>query len=496
MSEGALPHPSHAARPGEALIFAALLPFVATLAFVLGIALGARGDDVWILALALLTLTVTLTPLALDRGQAPERRHVLFSLFAAAYAVYFGLPPLTAYFWFYERGTGLNDLASVHPRDIINGQLAALLGFVSLVVAYALPVGRFLSHLLPRPQRDWSHGATLVVAIVMIPVGWLVFMSGQLRLIPERAGSGVLGVLATAVFYGFALLTLAYLRFRSRPALLLMALLLPPTMAFTWFTGIKRFFLAPLIVIALTHILVTRRVQMKWVAGGLLTIVLIYPMAQFYRDVVQRGFSMRAMEVLEDPGRAASLMSEYLGHFSLGMYLEEGAYATSKRLSALGIFCVIVRDTPDRVPYQGGWTLSLIPMSYVPRILWPGKPKLAIGQWVTDNYGAGSAGVHSSTGPSWLGELFFNFGYPGLVVGMMIFGVYFRLLHESLLSGQSTIPALLAGVSILFATTPTIQSGLITPVNGVTFNALPIIVTHYLVVFNGGISRSRPVAPT
>ena len=44
---------------------------------------------------------------------------------------------------------------------------------------------------------------------------------------------------------------------------------------------------------------------------------------------------------------------------------------TAMRLDGLGILSVIVRDAGHRVPYQDGRTLAYIPMSYVPRLLWP-----------------------------------------------------------------------------------------------------------------------------
>jgi hypothetical protein len=40
-------------------------------------------------------------------------------------------------------------------------------------------------------------------------------------------------------------------------------------------------------------------------------------------------------------------------------------------------------------------------------------------------------GIESSTGSTWMGELYFNFGWLGIVVGMILLGIWFRVLQES-----------------------------------------------------------------
>ncbi len=163
--------------------------------------------------------------------------------------------------------------------------------------------------------------------------------------------------------------------------------------------------------------------------------------------------------------------------------MTQGITQLAHRFDGLGRSSVIIRETPDRVPFQGGWTLAQIPMAYIPRVLWPGKPALGIGQWITDTYGAGSH-IRSSTGPTWIGEFYLNFGTAGVVIGMLTIGLLLRLLHESLLR-SATVPAVVAGVVILMNTSLEIQGGLIGTVNGVTFSLGPIFAAHMALRFMG-----------
>ena len=92
--------------------------------------------------------------------------------------------------------------------------------------------------------------------------------------------------------------------------------------------------------------------------------------------------TQKTTEILSDPGRAVGRISGFITGADPGEYMLAGLKATGIRLDALGIATVIVRDTPERVPYQNGRTLALIPISYIPRILWPGKPSIASSSYI------------------------------------------------------------------------------------------------------------------
>jgi hypothetical protein len=160
------------------------------------------------------------------------------------------------------------------------------------------------------------------------------------------------------------------------------------------------------------------------------------------------------------------------------------------RFDGVGITTAIVRDCPSRVPYQGGWTIAQIPLSFIPRLFWKNKPLMTSGGWVTENF-AGGPGIMSSTGSTWIGEFWFNFGWPGIVIGMMAFGVYFRSLHEMLFKAGAVLPAQLMAVIVLFSVPPGLGGAVIGPVNGVVFGAMPLVLTHLSVRLLSGTVRPK-----
>jgi hypothetical protein len=283
------------------------------------------------------------------------------------------------------------------------------------------------------------------------------------------------------VWFGLVLLSLAWFRYRSHYALFLLAALVPATMLFFGFGGSKQAFLRPLMFIVLTSWLYRRQISGRWLLAGIATIAVVYPAAHFYRHQVQMGRSIP--EMMRDPITAVDDVGRYVSTYSVGEYISQGLVLMTNRFDGLGRASAIIRETPDRVPFQGGWTLALIPIAYVPRLLWPDKPATTIGNWITETYGTGTI-VSTATGPSWIGEFYLNFGVAGVVGGMFVMGILLRLLQDAMLRSL-TVPAIVAGVVALQALALTMQGGVITAVNGVTFSLAPIIATHFVLRYMG-----------
>jgi hypothetical protein len=482
MSQAAFPTSPRRARPTSPVMLLIATAIAFTAVFALSIAFGVRGWKIAVLGLAVFTGFVGMLPLLLDASRPPEKRQILMTAITFAYIGYFVVPVFTQYLWADPTLFGIFYLPLQRPQDIVAAQLVALTGLTCMLVGFYLPIGRSASRVLPTFKREWSHGTVLIVALIMLPIGWSIYLGGQFGLLPRRAGTGVLGFLAATLFFAIALLTLAFIRYRSAPALVLLSFVVPITMFFNFFSGAKRLFLLPLFMVAIAYTIVERRIRMIFVIGGVALLVVLYPVSNFYREVVQRGLTLNAVQVLSNPGRAFSQISGFISSMEPGEYLEYGLQASADRLNALGVLTIIVRDTPSRVPYQRGWTISYIFIAYVPRVLWPGKPVTTIGQWVTDNYGSGPE-IRSNTACTWSGEFYFNFSYPGVIIGMFIMGIWFRFLQEHLFSPKATIPALVLACVIIEQTAQYVGGSIMGPINGAIFSFIPMVLAHLGVSF-------------
>jgi hypothetical protein len=472
------PDRAHPERIAYALVLLAAL-FV--MAFAVGVFAGARGDDLIQLLLALVTTAVALLPLIIDQGRRPSERHVLLSTFSIVFIIGFVLPILVIFM----PAEGPVDAPSygyslLMPVDLIRGQLATLLGLFSLLIGYAIPVGRF-APFIPRFRTDWSPTATLAVAMLMVPFGWLLAAASLGGLVQVNVASGFLSILGSSYLYGIALLAIAYFRHRSKLAFASLLVIVPLTSLFGLFTGSKFAVLIPPGMVVLAKILVERRIAARWIVLAVLGTALVYPVGMFVREDILVHNSLSPVAALRQPvstlGRIAGFMS---GSEPLN-YLGNGLVATVSRMDCIGAASVLIRDTPRVSPFQYGRTLGLFFVAFIPRVIWPGKPIITIGQWFTDTYGSGPE-IESSTAPSQLGEFFINFGYPGIIGGMLITGILLRLFHEALLARRPTTPGLLAGVVVLLYMGTGFQGNLAACWATMTMSIMPIILAHMLVV--------------
>ena len=127
MSEVSIPAqrpPQPRRNPILHLIPLAVVPIAGLLVFAVGIAMGARRDNIWILGLAVLTVMVAMIPLLLDRVRSDENRQILITFLSLAWMASFVLPVYSD--WYLNDGilAGIPGLVGIQARDVILGQAA------------------------------------------------------------------------------------------------------------------------------------------------------------------------------------------------------------------------------------------------------------------------------------------------------------------------------------------------------------------------------------
>jgi hypothetical protein len=482
--------PRLVASPLKPLLGIAALTVLGLAGLAVGLTAGLSGSDLSLLALAILTAAIGFLPFALDSGRPAPRRHVLLSMVSIVYGVSFSIPVVV----YYIPASGPIDppgmsRVNIMNADLITAQILGLLGLLLIFGGYALPIRRALAGLVPQPKYEWTQRGTLVAAGTLIPLGWALYLAGRMGLIPARAGTGFLGGFSDIALVAPALLAIAFLRHRSRISLILLLVLVPLTSGVNAFTSSKRLMLMPWAMVVLAYIVYTRRVRLRWMAAGVLAVALIYPAAQFYRDVVLVGNTRTLMDVLKDPGSALASVAGYVEGQSFSDYLDEGLTRTAGRIDAVGHPAVIIRDTPSVVPFQNGKTLAQLVYSFVPRLVWPNKPTIGIGMWLNDNYNNATVLIDSNIGPSWIGEFYLNFATPGVVVGMLFIGIVFRVWHELLAGQRRTTVLMVAEVVVLKDILFTVTGALIGVLNAPLLGVLPLIVMHVVLRLMGEVRR-------
>jgi oligosaccharide repeat unit polymerase len=89
----------------------------------------------------------------------------------------------------------------------------------------------------------------------------------------------------------------------------------------------------------------------------------------------------------------------------------------------------IVLAVPERIPYSYGRWICISSLGPVPRVLWPTKQE-GEGDWLQDTFEPTSAGKLVNTVPTWIGELYLDFGQVGVILGTLFMGVFCRWVYR------------------------------------------------------------------
>jgi hypothetical protein len=137
---------------------------------------------------------------------------------------------------------------------------------------------------------------------------------------------------------------------------------------------------------------------------------------------------------------------------SIGVFgtVAEGWNAMATRSASTDLLADIVRQTPSNVPYWGGTTyLSLIGVA-VPRVIWPNKPIKKLGQDFGHRYGyLDPYDTSTSVNLPYLVEFYANFGELGVLFGMLLVGVIYRVLDSLLNSPGQPIQNSVCAIVLL-----------------------------------------------
>jgi hypothetical protein len=292
----------------------------------------------------------------------------------------------------------------------------------------------------------------LLLTFYLLPLPKLPQLKLELDLKPRAMVLIVVGVMGSAVRAAFANidppetyhqliwfvsflplvmlsgLLLLWLRGQLAPLhSLLASVLLAATLILDVTTGFMAF--AALTVGNLMFVYVAERHRLP-LRTLLVVAVLIIPMlgvkAQFRHMAERQG--------LTGTQDRLGLFAELLGSvFTGGKKIEDVDQVARSRVDHLSSFAYVITKTPSVVPYWEGETYTTFLWSFVPRILVPDKPSKSLGQAYGHRYGFLSPhDYRTSMNLEQTVEMYANFGSIGVIVGMMLLGLVYRLLYEVL----------------------------------------------------------------
>jgi hypothetical protein len=378
------------------------------------------------------------------------------------FAYYFALP----LFLLRKFATGL--FKPPIPEHYITLALEySLVGLYCMFAGYYGPAKWLFAPILPRVNLRWRVTRVVKpIALILGLGGLLASLSKVVDLLPGSLEQ--IGVFAADLSM-IGICTLVALHLAGRldriTAAFAWGFLIPVRIMVGVGTGSAASGLIVGIAVALMFASVRRVIPWKMMALGTVALFILRPAEAPYRMATWGGR-------LSDAGvvEKARVFGDIVYRITLGGAVPPQTLidVASMRLAQFTVFGEVIADTPAMVPFWRGESFYPILFKPIPRFLMPDKPEEVSGSWFGHRYGLISVeNISTSINLPQIVELYGNFALVGVIAGMFIFGLIYRLLIDFYVHPGMGLGALVGAV---YVSSKLIDVGSAT---SLTFGAIP-----------------------
>jgi hypothetical protein len=332
------------------------------------------------------------------------------------------------------------------------GELVILVGAALFQIAYRAAC-RTPTGAPPAQAKDWSERSLVLFGLVLWVVAARLSWQFSVNLMYEKSNVVTQEVLASLgpwrvamyitgrMALPVAIMMLAYAQCRyRRPYMLPIVIGIALYQLFYGFViDTKSEALIGCILVLLTNLLITARIPKFWLIPVVLVIFLAFPVLQANRvardehNQTSHTASQHILKSFEEALHAKDRVNSG----------RERAQTALERTTTKGSVELIVSRTGVTQGFQHGYTLLPLLTAFIPRIVWPDKPSIPTGQIMNHEFHVSEA-AETFISPSHLGELYWNFGWPGILLGIPLMGFMFGTLGRKFdLAEAPTITRLL-----------------------------------------------------
>jgi hypothetical protein len=355
-------------------------------------------------------------------------RYALLAVFMGAYFLFFGALSLKVVLL----GSDTDTVPEISDDFMTAAQLAVLLGAGLVLAGYRLGASMVPRAVQGAVVTDWSNTSVLGIGLACSVLGsgamvyYTIFVTPENTVRATSQGLAAMGpVLTFLVMLGqliqpLGLLILAYGYAKNRTpfwlGLVLALILLQLILGFA--IDSKGVALLGILMVAITQTLWDNKLSKAWLAGVVVFAIVIFPVFQAAR--VERG------ERGLDRQQAVQRLSEVLARaWESREKVNEGKHRSQTFLerSSNDALELIFEHVGVDKPFLNGGTLVALPYAFIPRLLIPDKEDVPVGQLFNHVFLHGASDDFTYISVSELGEFYWNFGWPGVIFGMLLTGL-------------------------------------------------------------------------
>jgi hypothetical protein len=323
----------------------------------------------------------------------------------------------------------------------------SLLGLYCIFAGYYGPAKWLFAPILPRFNLQWRDARVVKSVALILGFGGLFVSSSHVLALSESLAQ--IGVFAADLsMVGICTLVALQLAGRSDwiTSVFVWGFLIPVRIAIGLGTGLSANGLGIGVAVAITFASVRRSIPWKTLALGTVALFILQPAERPFRALTWGGR-------LSDAGaiEKARAFGDIFYSITIGGAVEPRVLIEFEgmRLAQFTVFGTVIADTPALVPFWAGESYYPILFKPIPRAIWPDKPEETSGQTFGHRYGLIDAmDTSTSLNLPQMVELYANFGLTGVIAGMFIFGLIYRLLIEMYVHPGMGLGALVGGVYV------------------------------------------------
>jgi hypothetical protein len=166
-------------------------------------------------------------------------------------------------------------------------------------------------------------------------------------------------------------------------------------------------------------------------ALAIVFLTLIIPFSQTYKSTARNGTT--TLSTNEAFATAPNIIDNIIQNYNPESVIPNSLSYLFHRIREIDSPAIIMQRTPGQIGYSSPLQLVEDPISgMIPRALWPGKPILASGYQVSQQYYGLSATVYNSSAITPVADFYRHGGWPPVLIGMFVFGCAVRLLDNVL----------------------------------------------------------------
>lgn len=349
------------------------------------------------------------------------------------------------------------------PLLLSPAEAVILVSFACLYLGYVLAVKITAGKPRARLTIEWPVNRTFVVGIILFALGvistFAIQVSNSKYQLYSNSGLDIF-TLNLAVLgrmggeLGEVLLAYVLVKTKSKPVkhLIIGLIILKFPLGILLnakYVGVS--FLIAYIVVAWVY-----NKKMPWKAAiiGGLAIVLLFPVAYTYRAYMAK-YDVSVGETLDNiSGNLAKAFSQGGSrNDSLPLYrrITEGMESVAGRANMKPSVALIVSRAGHDIPFENGNTLEPLLYIFIPRFIYSDKPTASVGRSFNQKFQI-SLDPDTWISTSFIGELYWNFSWTGVITGMFLVGATLGLVGRLANITQITTVSRLLIILVTIAT--------------------------------------------